>query len=120
MNTRTLALLFLLTLLSISHVLAKEVPPRPNKLVNDYAQLLDPAQEAALERKLVAYADSTSTQIAIVLDQSLEGDDVFEYSFRIAESWGIGTKENDNGILITLHWKTENSTFIAGWGFRIT
>lgn len=100
MNTRTLVLLLLLALVSISQAHAKEVPPRPNKLVNDYAQLLDPEQEAALERKLVAYADSTSTQIAIVLDQSLEGDDVFEYSFRIAESWGIGTKENDNGILI--------------------
>lgn len=79
---------------------AKEIPPKPSTLVNDYAGILDPAAAAALERKLVAYYDSTSTQIAVVLESSLEGDDVFEYSFRIAESWGIGSKDKDNGILL--------------------
>ncbi|MBK6950052.1 MAG: TPM domain-containing protein [Haliscomenobacter sp.] len=81
-------------------IFSKEVPPRPNTLVNDYAGILDQGQKTALEQKLVAYADSTSTQIAIVLESSLDGDDVFEYSFRLAEAWGIGSKGNDNGILI--------------------
>lgn len=81
---------------------AKEIPPRPNppKLVNDFAGVLNRAEVNGLERRLVAYADSTSTQIAIVIENSLEGDDVFEYSFRLAEAWGIGTAGNDNGILI--------------------
>lgn len=87
-------------MLASTVLLAKEVPPKPATLVNDYAGVLSPDQRAALEQKLVAYDDSTSTQIAIVLDRSLEGDDVFEYSFRIAEAWGVGTAEKDNGVLI--------------------
>ena len=79
---------------------AKEIPKKSDVLVNDYARVLTPEQAIALERKLVTYDDSTSTQIAIVLESSLEGDDVFEYSLRIAESWGIGSKNKDNGILI--------------------
>ncbi len=101
MKLRTLfggTLLALLCLPALTF--SKEVPPRPNTLVNDYAGMLDQGQKAALEQKLVAYADSTSTQIAVVLEPSLEGDDVFEYSFRLAEAWGIGTKSKDNGILI--------------------
>ena len=81
---------------------AKEIPPRPNppKLVNDFAGVLNRAEVNGLERRLVAYADSTSTQIAVVIENSLEGDDVFEYSFRLAEAWGIGTAGKDNGMLI--------------------
>lgn len=79
--------------------LAKEVPPKPGTLVNDFAAVLAPEQAFALEQKLRAYADSTSTQIAILIERSLDDDDVFEYSFRVAEAWGIGNREKDNGIL---------------------
>jgi uncharacterized protein len=45
-------------------------PPNPPRLVNDYAGALVQSEAEALERKLVAYNDSTSTQIAIVLVKS--------------------------------------------------
>lgn len=93
-------LLLLSSLWVLNGVLAKEVPPRPQTMVNDYAGVLSPGQVSALEQKLRAYEDSTSTQIAIVIDKSLEGDDAFEYSFRLAQAWGIGQKDKDNGVLI--------------------
>ena len=44
---------------------AQKIPARPNppRLVNDFANILTDKQERALEHKLVAYNDSTSTQI---------------------------------------------------------
>lgn len=83
-------------------VAAKEIPPVPNpaRLVNDYVGLLNSSELAALEQKLTAYDDSTSTQIAVVIEQSLEGDDVFDYSHRLAQAWGIGREGKSNGILI--------------------
>jgi uncharacterized protein len=100
MNLKYL-ILFLSLFLSFGHLEAKQIPPKPNppRLVNDYAGALTTSQRQALERKLVAYNDSTSTQIAIVIERSLEGDDPFDYSFRIADSWGIGSKGKDNGVL---------------------
>lgn len=82
--------------------IAKEIPPKPNppRLVNDFAGMLNPSEKDALERKLVAYNDSTSTQVAIVTERTLDGDDVFDYSFRIAKTWGIGQEGKANGILI--------------------
>lgn len=80
----------------------KEPPSQPNppKLVNDFAGVMNRAEVNGLERKLKAYNDSTSTQIAIVLEKSLEGDEIFDYSFRLAEKWSIGQQGKDNGILI--------------------
>jgi uncharacterized protein len=83
-------------------LIAKEIPAKPNppRLVNDYVNVLDAGQQEALEAKLKAYSDSTSTQIAIVIEQSLEGDDDFDYSQRLAESWQIGMAGKNNGLLI--------------------
>ncbi len=93
-------LLFLIMLLWTSTGFAKQIPPKPNRLVVDYAGVLSPAEAQSLERKLEAYNDSTSTQIAILLEKSLEGEDPFEYSYRVAERWGIGQRGKDNGVLI--------------------
>lgn len=81
---------------------AKKVPPMPTEYrwVQDYANVLESDQELYLMRKLKDYYDSTSTEIAIVTENSLEGDDVFDYSHRLAQKWGIGGKGKDNGVLI--------------------
>lgn len=98
----------------------KPVPPR---LVNDFAGILDKAEADALEQKLVAFNDSTSTQIAIVSVNDLHGYDRADYAQQLAERWGIGQKELDNGILILIKPKTTETSrgeaFIApGYGLE--
>jgi uncharacterized protein len=113
-------LLFFLSTLFLAPLsgLAKEVPPPPNppRLVNDYTGLLSNIEAEALERKLVAYDDSTSTQVAIVIEESLEGDDIFDYSYRLAESWGIGRQGKNNGILIYLAMSDRKLYIQTGYG----
>lgn len=96
--------------------------PVPARLVNDLAGMLQADQVEKLERKLRDYNDSTSTQIAIVSVSDLAGYDVSDYAFRLAESWGIGQKGKNNGILILLKPKNENGNgrvFIAtGYGME--
>lgn len=55
----------------------------------------------SLENKLVAFNDSTSTQIAIVTVDDLKGYDVADYAQRLAQSWGIGQKGLNNRMLLT-------------------
>lgn len=83
----------------------KPVPPR---LVNDFAGMLSESDVARLENKLVAFSDSTTTQIAIVTVKSLNGYDKADYAQRLAEKWGIGQKGINNGILILVKPKTES------------
>ncbi len=81
----------------------KVIPPRPNppRLVNDYANLLPDFQEAELERKLVAYDDSTSNQIAVVIVNDLGGYEANQYATELGQQWGVGGQSKfDNGIVI--------------------
>lgn len=84
----------------------------PPHLVNDFANMLSPDEVSALEQKLLAYSDSTSTQIAIVTINSLEGGDIAQYSTELHHKWGIGQKGKDNGVLILIA-KQEHKVFIS-------
>ena len=86
--------------------------PSPPRLVNDLAGMLNSGEGQALENKLVAFNDSTSTQIAIVIIKSLDGMEKNQYATELAEKWGIGNKKKDNGILILVS-KTDRQIFIA-------
>lgn len=77
-------------------------PSKPPRLVNDFAGMLSPEEAARLESKLVAYDDSTSTQIAIVTVPTIGDYPVEEYGIRLARKWGIGEKDKNNGILILI------------------
>lgn len=99
---------------------ASDVPPRPRppRLVNDLAGMLQPEEVAALEQKLVSYNDTTSTQIAIVTVPSIEPYEIAAYAYRLAETWGIGQKGKSNGILI-LTAVAERKVYIAvGYGME--
>jgi uncharacterized protein len=97
----------------------KPVPPR---LVNDLAGLLSAEEINSLEQKLVAFNDSTSTQIAIVIVPTLYGYDKADYAQRLGEKWGIGKKSLNNGVLILVKPKQPDSNgqvFIAqGYGLE--
>ncbi len=99
---------------------AKDLPAKSTTLVNDYAGVLSGEQRSALEQKLVAYYDSTSTQIAVVIENSLDGDDLFDYSQRLATAWGIGEKGKNNGILIYVAVADHKARIHVGYGMEAT
>ncbi len=90
---------------------AQEIPDRPKKqrLVNDFANFLQPNERQQLESKLVQFARQTSTQIAIVTVSDLKGYDPADYAVRLAHKWGIGQKGKDNGLLILVKPKNPDS-----------
>jgi len=92
-------------------------PSNPPKLVNDFANVLSEAQEQALEQKLIAFEDSTSNQLAIVLINSLEGYEIADYSVQLGTKWGIGTKKN-NGILLLAAIEDRKIRIEVGYGLE--
>lgn len=88
----------------VSAQVEKIIPARPSppKLVNDLAGLLTDYQVKDLERKLVAYDDSTSNQIAIVIVKSLDDYSANEYAVALGRKWGIGNKDFNNGVVVLI------------------
>ncbi|MBN1198941.1 MAG: TPM domain-containing protein [Bacteroidales bacterium] len=104
--------------------ISQDIPPRPEppKLVNDLAGILAPEQVQQLERKLVEFNDTTSTQITVVTVKSLNGYDKADFAFRIGEQWGVGQKGKNNGIVVLVKPKYGNEqgeAYIAvGYGLE--
>lgn len=105
---------------SISVFSQKEVPPKPSKetSVYDAADLLSPSEEQQLERKLLNYADTTSTQIVVATITSLEGEYIGLYAPKWAHEWGIGQAKEDNGLLILLSQNDRKIWITTGYGLE--
>ena len=84
--------------------------------VYDYADVLNPQEEKALEDKLIRYSDSTTTQIVVISIEDLKGEDIGILTPKWAHEWGIGQEKEDNGILILVA-KNDRKIWIApGYG----
>jgi uncharacterized protein len=68
--------------------------------VNDYANVLDAKLQASLESRLTAYEKETAHQIAVLTVSSLGGETIEAFSLRVANTWGLGRKGLDNGVLL--------------------
>jgi uncharacterized protein len=88
----------------------------PPRIVNDFVGILSPEENMALESRLVAFNDSTSTQIAVIVVDDLQGLEPWEYATKIGEKWGVGQAGKENGIVILIKptgGKGEKKVFIA-------
>jgi uncharacterized protein len=116
-KTFLFSFLFLLPVCTFSQDIARKSVPEYVGLVNDFSQILTKDEILGLEKKLRAYEDSTSTQIVIVIEKSLNGRDQFNRSMDFARGWKIGQKGKNNGILLylaiddrALSFRTTNKT----------
>lgn len=104
--------------LGFSIASAQEFPEKSKRLVNDYTNTLSLDQVKSLEKKLVTYNKETSSEVAIVMINSLEGYDVSDYAVRLAENWGIGKRDKDNGVLILVAMQEHKITIQTGYGME--
>ena len=119
--TLLLGLLFVLLTFGTSLKAQLPSPPNPPRLVNDYSNTLTAHQIGVLERKLVAYNDSTSTQFLVLLIDDLQGYSIEQYATEIGHSWGVGQKGKNNGAVILVKPKkgTESGKVTISTGYGI-
>ena len=96
-------LIFTSAIAQVEKVIAPK--PSPARLVNDLTpghDFLTQPQAQDLEKTLLDYEDSTSTQIAIVIVESLQDYSANEFATELGRQWGVGGKEFSNGIVILI------------------
>jgi uncharacterized protein len=97
--------------------------PSPARLVVDFTKgknFITSEQTAFLEKKLVAFDDSTSNQVAVVIVESLGGYSANEYATALGRKWGLGGKQNNNGVVVLISIEPGNrDAYIAiGYGLE--
>lgn len=95
---RILAVL-LLGMLPLFAFAETAVPPLTGR-VNDLAGTIAPHLRSPIEARLADFEKETSNQVVILTIPTFEGDDLSSFSQRAFESWKLGQKGKDNGVLI--------------------
>src|SRR5438034_1428906 len=76
--------------------------PSPTGYVNDDANVVDPQTKGKLENILTNLKQRADIEIAVVTVPTTNGEDIFDYSLKVARGWGIGSKEGDKAGLLLL------------------
>lgn len=97
---------------------AQNIPERSSTLVTDYTGTLSSSEIQSLENKLVAFDDSSSSQIAVVIIKTLDGDEVAHFANELYNKWGIGGKKNNNGVLILVALEDRKMKIETGYGLE--
>lgn len=88
--------------------------------VTDAADILPPAAEAALTQQLTAFEQRTRHQMVVVTVPSLEGRDVADYTRALANRWGIGRREEDDGVVLLVAPNERKARIEVGRGLETT
>ncbi|MCE5325277.1 MAG: YgcG family protein [Planctomycetaceae bacterium] len=85
--------------------------------VNDRAGVLNAQQRTSLEQKLRGYAEGTPfVQIAVLTVDTLGGEPIEDYALKVFDTWKIGQKGKDNGVLLLVAVKDRKLRIQAGYG----
>jgi uncharacterized protein len=101
--TKTFCLLLLVPALlaGAQEAFGLAVPPLKGH-INDTANMLSGGAVQSLEKMLTDFERTDSTQIAVLTIASLAGEDIQEFSIKVAETWKIGQKGTDNGAILLI------------------
>lgn len=122
-------ILCILVLFLASIVAGQDIPkkPDPARYINDFTgTFLTKEESSTLEKKMIGFFDSTKAQIAVVIVNDLGGYDKAQYATEIGNTWGVGQKGKDNGVVVLIKARKDpkdesekRSIFIApGYGLE--
>jgi len=109
--------LFGLVLALAMAVAALEVPFLSGR-VNDLAGVLPDDAETQIEAELARLEEETGAQMAVLTIESLEGDPLEDFSLRVVETWQLGQKGQDNGVLLLIAVSDRKMRLEVGYGLE--
>ena len=93
--------------------------PKPIGVVSDYEQVFTQQQIDTLTSIIKKHQDETTNQISIVTINSFAPyKKLSDYSLDLFNSWGIGTKDKNNGVAIVFGKKLRQIRITVGVGLE--
>jgi serine/threonine protein kinase len=76
--------------------------PQLQGYVNDYAKIISPVVKAQLEEVLKGLEETDTTQMVILTIPSLQAEAIESFALKVGNTWKIGQKNKDNGIILVV------------------
>jgi uncharacterized protein len=113
------ALLLLLGLAVLPALAEKPVPFLSGRVVDEAAMIPADARRR-IEDKLAAFEQRTGDQVVVLTVDSLDGEPIEDYSVRVAQTWKLGQKGKDNGVLLVVAKQDRKIRVDVGYGLEPT
>ena len=94
------------------------IPDPAKRWVIDDANILDEGTEHTISSLVQEHFDSTSNQVVVYTFNSLEGSTIEDYANAIYNKWHLGTKENNNGVLLIIAVEDHKMRIEVGYGLE--
>jgi uncharacterized protein len=115
----TLIAAVMIAALAALPALALTFPALTGRVV-DEANILDPAQRAALTQKLADLEAKSTDQVVVVTLKSLQGTSIEDYGYQLGRHWQIGQKDKNNGVLLIVAPNERKVRIDVGYGLEGT
>ena len=86
--------------------------------VTDAANIISAEQEVAFSHRLASFEQATSHQMAIVTVRSLGGQDIAAFTQALANSWGVGRKDYNDGVVVLIAPNERRVRIAVGYGLE--
>lgn len=93
------------------------VPPLTGPVV-DLTNTLDAQQREQLSQKLRALHQQYGAQMQVLVVPTTQPETAFDYSLRVVETWQLGSKEKDDGLLLLIALHDRKTQIQTGYGLE--
>jgi uncharacterized protein len=97
---------------------AQSPPPPPDHYFNDGAGVVPKDVADRLESKLREFDEQTSNQIVVAIFPELPSPSLEDFTVRTAQSWRVGRKKLDNGVVLFVFVKDRKIRLEVGYGLE--
>lgn len=113
-------LIALLLYVAATLAIAQALVPVPalSARVTDQTATLSATQKATLDAKLASLEQEKGAQLAVLIVATVQPETVSEYALRVAESWKLGRKGVDDGVLLLVAKEDRKLRIEVGYGLE--
>lgn len=117
-RVRRIVIVVSLICLAVAPCVWAAMPATPQGWISDFAGIMSDTVKSQINTLLGDVEKSTGAEIAVVTVDSLEGMTHEEYAVRLFKKWGIGKKEEDNGVLFLIAPNERKTRIEVGYGLE--
>ncbi len=92
--------------------------PELRQQVTDITGMLSTSEQQSLTQQLQDITHKTRAQVAVLVVPSTGDDSIEQYATRVFDSWKLGDKQRNDGILLLVAWEDHAVRIEVGYGLE--
>ena len=92
--------------------------PTDRFFVNDFADIISDEYENEIYNDAANLYNKTTAQVVVITVDDLNGEEIADYALNIGREWGVGSEEENNGVVILLSRDDREIYIAVGYGLE--